>query len=168
MGKRRAQVPNGGVRQSAAVSCCPQECIGAQGCPNGAAVWCTLGANHIVSIPVADNALGEELCGPAARRRRQFRGFLPDAGRVGPGSQVSDGIFELCRQPGLTQVGCSDMTPEPVSFLSPGCMWFMFFRASWHLGRATEGQGVQNIPEMGLGPGAGAGAIRTMAGSPLP
>lgn len=38
----------------------------------------------------ADDAFGEEPRGPAARRGRQFRGFLPDASWVGPGSQVSD------------------------------------------------------------------------------
>lgn len=38
-------------------------------------------------------------------------------------------------------------------------------RVSWHLGRAMEGQGVQNIPETGVGTGAGFGAIGAMVGA---
>lgn len=41
------------------------------------------------SCPLADDAFGEEPCGTAARRGRQLRGLLPDASRIGPGSQVS-------------------------------------------------------------------------------
>ncbi|KAM9055989.1 uncharacterized protein AAG666_000088 isoform 7-T10 [Megaptera novaeangliae] len=36
--------------------------------------------------PAPDDAVGEEPRGPAAGRR-QFRGFLPDASQIGPGSQ---------------------------------------------------------------------------------